>query len=104
MTELMGHDCQTSGKPGEWAIHCIFVKDGFRGQGISTKLIQAASGIAKENGAKLVSAFPIPDANRSKFPPNEAEFSGRYSTYAKLGFKAAGAGSDFYQRMELVQP
>jgi len=101
MTEMVGHDCQSTAKPDEWSIHCIFVKDGFRGQGISTKLIQAAVVFAKENGAKLVSAFPIPSKNRSKFPPNEAEFSGRFSTYAKLGFKPVGEGSDFYQRMEL---
>lgn len=101
MTAMVGHDCQSSAKPDEWAIHCIFVKDGFRGQGISTKLIQASVGFAKENGARLVSAFPIPEQNRSKFPPNEAEFSGRYSTYSKLGFKPAGEESEFYQRMEL---
>lgn len=101
MTAMVGHDCQSSAKPDEWSIHCIFVKDEFRGQGISTKLIQAAVRFAKENGAKIVSAFPIPDQNRAKFPPYEAEFSGRYSTYAKMGFKSAGEPSDFYQRMEL---
>jgi hypothetical protein len=42
---------------------------------------------AKSNGAKLISAFPIPEENRNRFPVNEAEFSGRLSTYLKFGFK-----------------
>lgn len=101
MTELVGHDCQPSGKPNEWSIHCLFIKDGFRGQGISRQLISAAIEFAKSNGAKLISAFPIPEENRSRFPVNEAEFSGRLSTYSKFGFRPAGEASEFYQRMEL---
>lgn len=101
MSELVGHDCQPSGKPNEWSIHCIFVRDEFRGQGVSTQLIQAAIEYAKANGANLVSAFPIPSENRNNFPVNEAEFSGRFSTYFKLGFKPVAKSSAFYQRMEL---
>ncbi len=100
MSLLIGHDCQETGKPDEWSIHCLFIKDGFRGQGISAQLIQSAIEYAKNNGAKLVSAFPIPSENRSKFPPNEAEFSGRHSTYEKLGFKTVDEASEFYQRVE----
>lgn len=102
MTELVGHDCQSTGKDQEWSIHCLFVKDGFRGQGISKLLITAAIEFARSNGAKLVSAFPIPEENRSRFPINEAEFSGRFTTYSKLGFKPVGAAGEFYQRMELA--
>jgi GNAT superfamily N-acetyltransferase len=101
MTELKGHDCQATGKSGEWSIHCLFVKEGHRGQGISGQLIQAAVKYAKENGAKLISAFPIPLENRDQFPEHEAEFSGRLSTYSKLGFGPVGDPTEFYQRMEL---
>lgn len=101
MSELVGHDCQSSGKLNEWSIHCIFVRDGFRGQGISNKLIRAAIDFAKSSGASLISAFPIPAENRKRFPVNEAEFSGRFSTYAKMGFIAIGEETEFYQRMEL---
>lgn len=101
MSELVGHDCQSSAKPAEWSIHCLFVKDGFRGQGLSAVLIRAAIQFARSNGAKVISAFPIPHENRNRFPANEAEFSGRFSTYSKLGFKTIGTGSEFYQRVEL---
>ncbi len=100
MSALKGHDCQTTGKVDEWSIHCIFIKDGFRGMGLSKQLIKAAIEYAKLKGATLISAFPIPEENRNKFPANEAEFSGRFSTYSKMGFEPVGKASSFYQRME----
>jgi len=101
MSELVGHDCQNSAKEQEWSIHCLFVKDSFRGQGISNQLIESAIDYAKNKNAKIVSAFPIPSENRSQFPVGEAEFSGRFSTYAKQNFRSVGEPSDFYQRVEL---
>lgn len=101
MASLVGHDCQPSGKQDEWSIHCLFVKDGFRGSGLSSEMIKAAIEYAKNKNAKIISAFPIPELNRHKFPVNEAEFSGRQSTFKKLGFTLEGQPSDFYQRMEL---
>lgn len=101
MSELIGHDCHSTKKYQEWAIHCLFVKASFRGKGVSVELIQAAVEYAKNQGAKLISAFPIPEKSRARFPVNEAEFSGRFSTYEKLGFISAGEISDFYLRMEL---
>lgn len=101
MSELIGHDCQATGKVDEWSIHCLFVKEGFRGRGISTGLINAAIDYAKAKGAKVISAFPIPSENRDKFPANEAEFSGRISSYIRAGFKPVGKSSEFYQRVEL---
>lgn len=77
------------------------MRDGFRGQGVSTDLIRAAIDFAKANGASLISAFPIPSENRKRFPVNEAEFSGRFSTYSKMGIRPVEESSDFYQRMEL---
>lgn len=100
ISDLVGHDMQSTGKSKEWAIHCMFVRDGYRGKGISTELIQAAIQYAKSKGAELISAFPIPEENRHRFPVNEAEFSGRSSTYQKLGFKSVETTTEFYQRME----
>jgi GNAT superfamily N-acetyltransferase len=101
MLELIGHDCHETGKSDEWAIHCMFVKAGFRGQGISTRLIAAAVDYGRAKGVRIISAFPIPEESRHRFPVNEAEFSGRISTYLKLGFQPVGGFSDFYQRLEL---
>jgi predicted GNAT family acetyltransferase len=102
ITEMIGHDCQNTAKSNEWSIHCIFIKDGFRGKGLSIKMIKAAVEYAKFHNAQVISAFPIPDENRIKFPPNASEFSGRFSTYSKLGFQIDGNASEFYQRVELI--
>lgn len=102
VTELAGHDCLSAPQKGEWSIHCVFVKEGHRGCGLSSELIRAAIAFGRSKGATLISAFPIPTENRSQFPEHKAEFSGRLSTYLKLGFKPCGAPSSFYQRVELI--
>jgi GNAT superfamily N-acetyltransferase len=101
MDRLFGHDCQSSGKAKEWAIHCIFVRHTHRNLGVSKSLIDGAISYAKDKGASLISAFPIPEKNHMKFPLHEAEFSGRLSSFLKLGFKPVKEISDFYLRMEL---
>jgi GNAT superfamily N-acetyltransferase len=101
LAELIGHDCQSSAKASDWAIHCLFIRETHRGRGLSGQLISAAIDYAKSRGAKICSAFPIPEINQHRFPPNEAEFSGRFATYSRLGFVPVGEPSDFYQRMEL---
>jgi GNAT superfamily N-acetyltransferase len=101
LAELIGHECQPSATVNDWAIHCLFIRETHRGLGLSGRLICEAIDYAKSRGALIVSAFPIPSNNRSRFPPHEAEFSGRFATYARLGFVPVGAPSDFYQRMEV---
>lgn len=80
-----------------WSIHCLYLHPQFRGHGISKLLIKKAIEIAKAKRATQVLAFPIPEENKSKFPSHEAEFSGRYSTFVKLGFKKNEQLNDFYQ-------
>jgi hypothetical protein len=50
---------------------------------------------------RKILALPIPPQNIHKFPHHIAEFSGRYSTYEKCGFKPEGVKQDFYQLMSL---
>lgn len=51
-----------------WSISCLFVEKGYRRQGLSTLLIQAAAEFAKSQGAKIVEGYPqvvegsLPDA------------------------------------------
>ena len=68
---------------------------------MSKLLIEAAVEFAKERGAQVVSAFPIPDQERQHFPAGEAEFGGRFSSFLKLGFTPVERLSKFYYRMEL---
>ena len=80
-----------------WSIHCIYLHPSFRGQGISKKLIQEAVEVAKSSGASQVLAFPIPEENKAKFSEHDDEFSGRFSTFIKLGFEKKNQLNDFYQ-------
>ena len=44
---------------GVWAITCVFVRAGCRGQGIAYALVRAAVGFARERGARAVEAYPM---------------------------------------------
>ena len=96
-----GHDFSVE-KPefkdaGAWSIHCLYVASNARAQGVSSQLVKAAVDLAKQEGATSVYAFPIPEETRNKFPEHEAEFSGRLSTYLRLGFQTNEKLNDFYQ-------
>src|SRR5690606_41562427 len=80
---------------------CLYIHPKFRGQGISGGLIEAAVDLAKEKGATEILAFPIPEDARRHFPEHDGEFSGRMSSYRKLGFRTGERINDFYQVMSL---
>jgi GNAT superfamily N-acetyltransferase len=84
-----------------WSVHCLYLHPKYRGQGISTLLVRHAVALAEANGAKSILSFPIPREMRDKFPEHDGEFSGRMSTFAKIGFVPTERINDFYQVMEL---
>ncbi len=84
-----------------WSIHCLFIHDNYRGKGLSGLMIDKAVSAAKERGAKKVIAYPIPKKMRDKFPEHSSEFSGRYNTYMKAGFKSTARINDFYEVVTL---
>lgn len=48
--------------PGDesiWAINCLFVKRGYRGQGLTLPMIEAAVEYARGSGARIVEAYPV---------------------------------------------
>ncbi|MET9276125.1 GNAT family N-acetyltransferase [Kribbella sp. NPDC003557] len=42
-----------------WAINCLFVKSGYRRQGLTSPMIDAAVEYARSSGARIVEAYPI---------------------------------------------
>lgn len=42
-----------------WAINCLFVKSGYRGQGLTSPMIDAAVEYARTSGARIVEAYPV---------------------------------------------
>lgn len=87
--------------PDTWSIHCLFVHPNHRGKGLSNILIKKAIDTAKDKGAKKIIAFPIPPKMRKHFPQHDSEFSGRFSSFTKAGFKPTARINDFYEVVSL---
>jgi GNAT superfamily N-acetyltransferase len=67
-----------------WSIACFFIRRDFRGQGLTPRLIEAASAEAKKQGATIVEAYPV-SADAPSY-----RFMGRIPTFTKAGFKKVG--------------
>lgn len=68
-----------------WSIVCFYVAKEFQHKGLMNVLIKAAIAYARENGARIVEAYPlIPE--KSKNPQWEA-YTGVVTAFRKVGFK-----------------
>lgn len=67
-----------------WPIVCFFVSKQYRRRGLTTVLIEAAIEYAKENGARIVEAYPLIPEN-TRYPRYE-RYMGVRSTFEKAGF------------------
>jgi GNAT superfamily N-acetyltransferase len=65
-----------------WSLSCFYVRKGYRRQGITSALIEAALKAAKRAEAPALEAYPF-DAGVSP----SASGSGYASTFARAGFK-----------------
>jgi GNAT superfamily N-acetyltransferase len=65
-----------------WSLSCLYVRKGWRRQGVTVALIRAALQAAKRAGAPALEAYPL-DADRSP----SASGTGYASTFARAGFE-----------------
>jgi len=75
-----------------WSITCLFVKKGFRNKGLSSKLIEAATKLAKKQGAKIVEAYP--QDLKGKRLPDAFVWTGLAGAFVKAGFEEAARRSE----------
>ncbi len=70
-----------------WSVTCLFVKKGYRNKGLSSKLIEAATKLAKKHGAKIVEGYPqeLP----GKRLPDSFVWTGLLGAFSKAGFDVA---------------
>jgi GNAT superfamily N-acetyltransferase len=68
-----------------WSIVCFFVSRRHRRGGMTQALIEAAMRYAKENGARIIEAYPLIPENIKD--PRPQRFTGVISTFEKIGFK-----------------
>jgi GNAT superfamily N-acetyltransferase len=74
-----------------WSIVCFFVAKPYRQAGLTRALIEAAITYAKENGARIVEAYPV--IPESMTDPRSQLYTGALSTFENLGFKIAARRS-----------
>ena len=67
-----------------WSIVCTYVARPYRGQGIQHRLLAAAIDYAREEGVRLLEAYPVDKPERSH---DDFMFFGSRSLYERAGFR-----------------
>jgi GNAT superfamily N-acetyltransferase len=68
-----------------WSVSCFFISKNFRRRGLTLELLRAAKKLARENGAKILEAYPV-DTKEKNFPPVFA-WTGFVSPFLAAGFR-----------------
>lgn len=66
-----------------WSVICFVVPSEHRGQGVAQALLVGAIAYARQNGAKLIEAYPVDRPGRSS---DDFMWFGAKSMYDKMGF------------------
>ena len=83
-----------------WSIVCFFIARSFQGQGLMSKLIDAALTYARENGANIVEAYPvIPESSKN---PDLQTYTGVISVFEKMGFVEVARRSEIRPIMRYI--
>ena len=68
-----------------WSVSCLFISKKYRRQGLSAELIRHSVKFCKEQGAKIVEAYPV--APYAENIPVAFAWTGIPSSFEKAGFK-----------------
>ncbi|MGH3363681.1 MAG: GNAT family N-acetyltransferase [Nocardioidaceae bacterium] len=66
-----------------WSVVCTFVAKPYRGQGVQHRLLEAAVRYAREQGVRMLEAYPVDKPERSH---DDFMFFGSRSLYERAGF------------------
>jgi GNAT superfamily N-acetyltransferase len=67
-----------------WSVVCSYVAKPYRGLGLQRRLLADAIGFARDNGARVLEAYPVDKAERSH---DDFMFFGSRSLYERAGFR-----------------
>lgn len=73
------------GDSGVWSVSCFVIPRAYRRRGVATALASAAVDVAREHGARVVEAYAVDPAARSK-PASAELFPGTVSMFTAAGF------------------
>ncbi|MCI0828213.1 MAG: GNAT family N-acetyltransferase, partial [Chloroflexi bacterium] len=85
-----------------WSIVCFFIHKNHRRQGVTVKLIEGAVQYAKENGAKIVEAYPTRPRGKQLGP--ESSFMGIPRLFTRAGFVRVAEPSEAKAIMRYYVP
>ena len=74
-----------------WSITCFFVAKGYRGRGVSGKLIRGAVAHARGRGARMIEGYPV--VSKAGKMPDAFAWTGLPSAFARAGFAEAARPS-----------
>jgi GNAT superfamily N-acetyltransferase len=70
-----------------WSIPCLFIDKPYRRSGVSVQLLKGAAEYAKQNGIKIIEAYPsIPTQDKI---PDSFAWTGLYKSFERAGFEIA---------------
>lgn len=75
-----------------WSIVCFFITRPYRHRGLQDILITAAIAYARENGARIVEAYPLLPEKASEEPYER--YMGVLTTFERLGFREVARRSE----------
>jgi GNAT superfamily N-acetyltransferase len=74
-----------------WSITCFFVAKGYRGRGVSGKLIRGAVAHARRRGARMIEGYPV--VSKAGKMPDAFAWTGLPSAFIRAGFTEAARPS-----------
>jgi GNAT superfamily N-acetyltransferase len=72
---------------GLWSVVCFVVRPEFKGRGLMSRLLAAAEEYARQNGARVLEAYPLSPSGRLK---SYEGFQGITTVFERAGFQEVG--------------
>ena len=73
-----------------WSVTCFFIARRYRGQGLMTRLIEAAASFARKRGATLLEGYPT---NSKRKTSDAFLYTGTRGAFTRAGFEIAARPS-----------
>ncbi|MCP4249610.1 MAG: GNAT family N-acetyltransferase [bacterium] len=77
-----------------WAVVCLYIKTGYRGRGVASKLVAEAVRIARSRGARRLEAYPVEPKTKQPIPAAFA-WTGVPAIFTSNGFRVMARPGDF---------
>ncbi len=84
-----------------WSLPCFFIDAKHRGQGVATRLLEAAARELPKRGAKVLEGYPLKPARPGEPIPAAFAYTGTVPLFTKRGFRVVAPKPKGKQRARL---